>query len=60
MACKRHRNDEKLGWVAVIVVVEYPGPDGGQRVSGDVMRGDISSLILITSYYRSSFLGLAL
>ena len=42
------------------MVVENPGPDGGQRVSGDVMRGDISSLILITFYYRSSFLGLAL
>ena len=55
MVCKRHRSDEKSGWVAVIVVVENPG-----RVSGDVMRGDISSLILITSYYRSSFLGLAL
>ena len=60
MACKRHRNDEKSGWVAVIVGVEYPGSGGGQQVSGDVMRGDISSLILITSYYRSSFLGLAL
>ena len=60
MACKRHRSDEKSGLVAVIVVVENPGPDGGQRVSGDVMRGDISSLILITFYYRSSFLGLAI
>ena len=60
MVCKRHRSDEKSGLVAVTVVVENPGPDGGQRVSGDVMRGDISSLILITFYYRSSFLGLAL
>ena len=32
MACKRHRNNEKSGWVAVIVVVENPGPDGGQWV----------------------------
>ena len=46
MACKGHRSDKKSGWVAVIVVVEYPGPDGGQRVSGDVIRGDISSLFL--------------
>ena len=46
MACKGRRNDEKSGWVAVIVVVENPGPDGGQRVSDDVMRGDISSLFL--------------
>ena len=60
MACKGRRSDKKSGWVAVIVVVENPGPDGGQRVSGDVMRGDISSLILISFYYRSSFLGLAI
>ena len=60
MACRGRKSDNTTGWVAVIVGVEYPGPDGGQQVSGDVMRGDISSLILITSYYRSSFLGLAL
>ena len=46
MACKRHRNDKKSGWVAVIVGVEYPGSGGGQRVSGDAIRGDISSLFL--------------
>ena len=46
MACRGRKSDKTSGWVAVIVGVEYPGSDGGQQVSGDVMRGDISSLFL--------------
>ena len=46
MACKGRKSDKTSGWVAVIVGVEYPGSGGGQRVSGDVIRGDISSLFL--------------
>ena len=46
MAYRGRKSGNTIGWVAVIVGVEYPGPDGGQRVSGDVIRGDISSLFL--------------
>ena len=46
VACRGHKSDNTIGWVAVIVGVEYPGSGGGQQVSGDVIRGDISSLFL--------------
>ena len=46
IACRGHKSNNTIGWVAVIVGVEYPGSGGGQRVSGDVIRGDISSLFL--------------
>ena len=46
MACKGRKSDKTSGWVAVSVGVENPGSGGGQRVSGDVICGDISSLFL--------------
>ena len=46
MACRGHKSDNTMGWVAVIMGVEYPEFSGGQRVSGDAIRGDISSLFL--------------
>ena len=46
MDCGGRKSNNTIGWVAVIVGVEYPGSGGGQRVSGDAIRGDISSLFL--------------
>ena len=46
MAFRGRKSDNTIGWVAVVVGVEYPGSGGGQRVSGDAIRGDISSLFL--------------
>ena len=46
IACRGRKSNNTIGWVAVIVGVVYPGSGGGQRVSGDAIRGDISSLFL--------------